>query len=251
MQRRIVTVVSVAEIARQTIKMVVQDEYISKYASPGQFVHIAVRNHTLRRPISIASVNKTEQTFTLLFKIIGSGTEQLANSRVSDTLDMLGPNGNGFPLDEIRAGEKLLLVGGGIGVPPLHFLAERLQQYDVDVHAILGFQTEDYVFFQAEFAQLSHYTIVTADGTYGEKGLVTDYINQVGNIDRYYSCGPLPMLRAVANSLPDVSGYLSFEERMGCGVGACYACVIPTNTPEKYKKICQDGPVIATNEVKL
>lgn len=244
-------IVSVETIAKETVKMVLENDYISKHAKPGQFVHIRVTEHTLRRPISIAETDKDNHTFTILFKTIGSGTKRLANYRVGEFLDLLGPNGSSFPLDLIKENETLLLIGGGIGVPPIHFLATELKKLNVNVHAILGFQSEEYLFYENEFKALNNVTIVTDDGSYGKKGFVTDYVHDVGSVDRYFACGPLPMLKAVAKELKDVEGYLSFEERMGCGIGACYACVIPTTTEDKYKKICQDGPVFAANEVKL
>jgi dihydroorotate dehydrogenase electron transfer subunit len=244
-------IVSVETIAKETVKMVLENDYISKHAKPGQFVHIRVTEHTLRRPISIAETDKDNHTFTILFKTIGSGTKRLANYRVGEFLDLLGPNGSSFPLDLIKENETLLLIGGGIGVPPIHFLATELKKLNVNVHAILGFQSEEYLFYEDEFKALNNVTIVTDDGSYGKKGFVTDYVHDVGSVDRYFACGPLPMLKAVAKELKDVEGYLSFEERMGCGIGACYACVIPTTTEDKYKKICQDGPVFAANEVKL
>lgn len=250
-KKELAKIVSLDSIAKETVKMVLENKYISETAKPGQFVHIAVSEHTLRRPISIAETNRADNTFTILFKIVGSGTERLANYKVGEYLDLLGPNGSGFPIDQIKENETILLIGGGIGVPPIHFLATELKKLNVNVHVILGFQSQDYMFYEAEFSKLSEITVVTDDGSYGKKGFVTDYVHDIDSVDRYFACGPLAMLKAVANELEGIEGYLSFEERMGCGIGACYACVIPTNTPDKYKKICQDGPVFAANEVKL
>lgn len=250
-KKQTANIVSLATVAKETIEIVLENEYISKRAKPGQFVHVAVRGHTLRRPISIAATNPENHTLTILFKTIGSGTSELGCYHVGDTLDLLGPNGSSFPLPESVENETLLLIGGGIGIPPIYFLARELQKAKADVHVILGFQSKQYIFYEDLFKQLGKVTVVTDDGSYGEKGLVTDYIADVGPVDQYFSCGPVPMLRAVKHQLPNVEGYLSFEERMACGIGACYACVIPTTTEEKYKKICQDGPVLAANEVKI
>lgn len=238
-------------IATDTVELMLQNDYISEHAKPGQFLHIAVTNFTLRRPISIASVNKSEQTVTILFKIIGKGTDRLAQYEQGEYLDVLGPNGNPFPLKQLKEQDTVLLIGGGIGVPPIYFLATELAKRGVIVQAILGFQSKEYVFYEEAFEKMGKTIIVTNDGSYGKKGLVTDYIGEVAPFENYYSCGPLPMLKAVAYAIPNKKGYLSFEERMACGVGACYACVIPTNTADKYKKICQDGPVFAANEVIL
>lgn len=244
-------IISLDEIAQDTIKLVLKNEYISKHAKAGQFVHIKVAEHSLRRPISIASSDPFEQTITLLFKVIGSGTKKLASYQIGDTVDLLGPNGNPFPTSQLQEGDSVLLVGGGIGVPPLYFLAKTLAEKKVNVQAILGFQGKQYVFYHEAFKALCNVIVVTDDGSYGEKGLVTDYTNQVAPFSRYYSCGPLPMLKAVKEQLKDKEGYLSFEQRMACGIGACYACVIPTTEDGKYKKICHDGPVFNANEVSI
>lgn len=250
-KKQLAKIVSLETIAKETVKIVLENEYISKHANPGQFVHVAITGHTLRRPISIASTEPENNTFTILFKTIGSGTTSLANYEIGQFVDVLGPNGTGFPIGKVQENDSILLIGGGIGVPPIYFLAKELNKLQVNVHAILGFQSKDYMFYERQFAELNDITIVTDDGSYGKKGFVTNYVHDVRHIDRYFACGPLPMLKAVANELKDVEGYLSFEERMACGVGACYACVIPTNTPDKYKKICSDGPVFAASEVKL
>lgn len=244
-------IVSKNQIAKETVEMVLENDIISEQAKPGQFLHISVAGHTLRRPISIAHIDRQNKTVTILFKIIGSGTETLAKYQVGDYLDVLGPNGgNGFPTD-LSQEESVLLIGGGIGVPPLYCLARELHQKGVKIQAILGFQSKEYMFYEEKFNDLGKTFIVTNDGSYGEKGLVTDMIEQVEDFDRYYSCGPLPMLRAVKETIHDKPGFLSFEERMACGIGACFSCVIHTDTETGYKKICQDGPVFAANEVML
>lgn len=244
-------VIAKETIAKDTVEMVLQNEYVSKHAKPGQFIHISVAGHTLRRPISIAAIDRDSKSITILFKKIGSGTERLAHYEVGDELDVLGPNGGtGFPLD-IPKNSSILLIGGGIGVPPLYCLGRELAELGIKVQAILGFQTKDYIFYEDKFLSLGDTYIATDDGSYGHKGLVTDIVEKVAPFDRYYACGPLPMLKAVKNSLQDIPGHLSFEERMACGVGACFSCVIETETDAGYKKICQDGPVFAANEVKL
>lgn len=250
-KKEAMNIVSSTTIAKETIELVLQNEYISQHAVPGQFLHIAVSGHTLRRPLSIAAVDKANQTVTILFKIIGTGTKRLANYQVGENLDVLGPSGNGFPIDDIKQDSTILLIGGGIGVPPLYFLGTRLKEMGVNVQSIIGFQSKDFVFYEKAFKALGDTIVVTNDGSYGEEGFVTDVVDKVSPFKRYYSCGPVPMLKAVTNTLENIDGYLSFEERMGCGVGACYACVIPTNDESTYKKICQDGPVFRANEVSL
>lgn len=244
-------IISSKQIATDTVEMVLKNEYISNHATPGQFLHIAITGHTLRRPLSIAAVDSKAKTVTILFKIIGSGTETLATYQVGETIDVLGPNGNGFPVQTGQKSATVLLIGGGIGVPPIYFLGTQLKKLGIQVQAIIGFQSRDYVFYEKAFQALGETFVVTNDGSYGYKGFVTDVLDEISQFDRYYSCGPLPMLRAVSDNLRGNEGYLSFEERMGCGVGACYACVIPTEDEAGYKKICQDGPVFRANEVIL
>lgn len=244
-------IISSTQIAKDTIQLVLKNNYISAHATPGQFLHISVTGHTLRRPLSIANVDKKAQTVTVLFKIIGQGTAALAVYEQGQMLDVLGPSGNGFPTEDLTSNSTVLLIGGGIGVPPVHFLGKRLKEMGVHVQSILGFQSESYVFYESSFTEMGDTYVVTNDGSYGHKGFVTDVTENLASFDRYYACGPLPMLKAVTEKFADKEGFVSFEERMGCGIGACYACVIPTKDSDGYKKICQHGPVFQANEVIL
>jgi dihydroorotate dehydrogenase electron transfer subunit len=251
MKKETMGILSSRFIAKDTVELILKNEYISQNARPGQFLHVSVIGHTLRRPISIASVDPIAKTVTILFKMVGEGTRKLASYAEGMSIDVLGPNGNGFPLPDAKAFGSVLLIGGGIGVPPLYFLAQCLQQSGISVQAVLGFQQKDYVFYEKEFQEIADTSIVTNDGSYGNHGFVTDVLGDVARFDRYYTCGPLPMLKAVYHALQEREGYLSFEERMGCGIGACYACVIPIKGAGGYKKICHEGPVFAASEVKL
>ncbi|WP_309245498.1 dihydroorotate dehydrogenase electron transfer subunit [Virgibacillus proomii] len=251
MQKQLMQITKKKDIALDTVEMVLANKYISKYAVPGQFLHLLVPGQMLRRPISIADVDKESETVTIIFKILGAGTKQLATCQVGEAIDALGPNGNGFPLD-MKRDSTAVLIGGGIGVPPLYYLAKKLHEQEVNLFAVLGFQTKVHVFYEEKFQQLAQTIIVTNDGSYGKTGLVTDVLdNFTKPINRYYTCGPMPMLSAVKRQLVNVEGYISLEERMGCGVGACFACVIPTDHQGGYKKICQDGPVFSAKEVQL
>ncbi len=236
-------------LAEDTVEMVLENTYISQHAVPGQFLHVQVASKTLRRPISIADCNREKQTITIIFKRNGQGTKELASYPVGNELDVLGPIGNGFSIEQNA--KTVLLVGGGIGVPPLYYLAKSLKEKGITVRCVLGFQTKKNVFYEAEFTQLGETTIVTNDGSYGEKGFVTDVLDNVGVYDCYYSCGPIVMLKALTTTLDGKKGYISLEERMGCGVGACFACVLPTKDGNSYKKICKDGPVFSVGEVSL
>lgn len=251
MKKEKMIIQSAKSIAHETIEMVLSNDYISRAAVPGQFLHLSLEGHTLRRPISIADVDKTNGTVTILFKIIGSGTAKLASYVPGMQLDVLGPGGNGFPVQAVRPKGRVLLIGGGIGVPPLYYLGKALKDKNVELVSILGFQSSRSVFYEDSFGKLGETIIVTNDGSQGSRGFVTDVIEKAGTVDSFYSCGPLPMLKAITGKMKDVPGYISMEERMGCGVGACLACVIPTDEEGGYKKICADGPVFHTSEVSL
>lgn len=244
------TILSNREIARDTFEMTLQDSYVSEIAQPGQFLHMAIPNFTLRRPLSIASVHQENQTVSIVYKIVGAGTKQLSLYNEQEMIDVLGPNGSYFTLDNLQD-QTVLLIGGGVGIPPIHFLGEKLQQNNVPVKSILGFQSKDDLFYKDEFESFGQSIVVTDDGSTGKKGLVTDVIDDIGDFDLYYTCGPLPMIKAVVKQLANKKGFISLEERMGCGVGACFACVIPTWDQKGYRKICEDGPVFSAKEVRL
>jgi len=237
-------------VAQNTYEMVLINDFISETAVPGQFLHIAIPNFTLRRPLSIATVNSKENSVTIVYKVVGAGTKSLSTYQVGQTLQVMGPNGNGFNTN-VEHGKTVLLIGGGVGIPPLHFLGQQLKTQGVTVKSILGFQSKDDIFYEQSFKSFSETIVVTDDGSYGKQGRVTDVIDEIDSFDTYYTCGPLPMIQAVTEQLANYEGYISLEERMGCGIGACYACVIPTKIGIGYRKICEDGPVFAAQEVKL
>lgn len=208
---------------------------------PGQFVNIAVEGAYLRRPISVCDVAESE--LTLIFKTVGKGTEWLSGLLPGDYVDILTGLGNGYDLE--RSGEKPLLIGGGVGVPPLYLLAKKLREEEKSVGVILGFNNVDEMFYEREFEELGCTVLVTTvDGSYGEKGFPTMYIP--ADYSYFYTCGPLPLLRAVYNSTK-TEGEFSLEERMGCGFGACMGCT--KKTKEGYKRVCKDGPVFRKEEL--
>lgn len=245
----VMTVKSVQEIALETIEMELVNAYVAEMALPGQFLHFQVAGHILRRPLSIADVDRGNNCITILFKRIGKGTEGLATYKPGMTIDALGPSGNGFPY--ALPMKTALLIGGGIGIPPLYNLGKSLQEKGIHVISVLGFQSRDSVFYEEKFSNLGTSYVVTDDGSYGYHGFVTSMLDKVNDFDYYYSCGPVPMLQAVTKSLQGKNGFISLEERMGCGVGACLACVISTGDDGGYRKICKDGPVFAVDEVVL
>ena len=212
--------------------------------APGQFVNIALEGRYLRRPISVCDYD--ERTITLIYKVVGDGTAQMSRMAAGAELDLLTGLGNGFSIRaEVR---RPLLVGGGVGVPPLYHLAKRLLAAGRPVEVILGFNTAAECFYEEEFRALGcTVTVATADGSQGVRGFVTTALaERRPDFDYFYACGPLPMLRALAEAV-EQDGQLSFEERMGCGFGACMGCSCQT----KYgnKRICKEGPVLEKGEI--
>jgi dihydroorotate dehydrogenase electron transfer subunit len=211
---------------------------------PGQFVNIELAGRYLRRPISISDYDA--DTITLIYKVVGGGTEQMSRMAAGEELDLLVGLGNGFDVE--ASGEKPLLVGGGVGVPPLYNLCKVLLKQGKRPTVILGFNKADEIFSREAFAALGATVYVaTADGSVGVKGFVTDVLREKGvEYDYFYSCGPLPMLKALSEATT-TSGELSFEERMGCGFGACMGCSCKTLTGNK--RICKEGPVMKKEEL--
>ena len=250
-------VVHQQKIATNIFELTLKGQLVQDMKQPGQFVHIRVSDQIeplLRRPISISSINNEALEFTMIYRAEGSGTVLLSKKKSGDIVDVLGPLGQGFPLDKITAGEKALLVGGGIGVPPLYELSKRLVERGVRPIHVLGFQSLDVVFYEELFKQLGETYIVTVDGSYGHKGFVTNVLDKIADdFVIYYSCGPTPMLAALEKMYPHKEGYLSFEQRMGCGIGACFACVCETTekTDVDYLKVCSDGPVFQSGVIRV
>lgn len=258
MQKQNMIVVNQKEIAKNIYELVLQGTLVQQMNEPGQFVHIKVAEGIaplLRRPISICNVDQEKNEFTMLYRAEGQGTKTLATRKQGELVDVLGPLGHGFPVEEAEAGQTALLVGGGIGVPPLYELSQRLVAKGVRVIHILGFQTKDVVFYEEKFVELGDTYVATVDGTHGTKGFVTDVIDNYGiDFDILYSCGPLAMLRALEGRYKEKKAYISLEERMGCGIGACFACVCHLQedpSGHSYKKVCSDGPVFPIGEVVL
>ena len=214
-------------------------------SAPGQFVNIALEGKYLRRPISICDYD--DRSIALIYKVVGGGTEQMSRMLPGETLDLLTGLGNGFSTK--NDARRPLLVGGGGGVPPLYNLAKRLLAEGKPVQVVLGFNTASEVFYEEEFRALGcEVTVSTVDGSRGVGGFVTTAIAaEVPAFDYFYACGPLPMLRALCEATPGVSGQLSFEERMGCGFGGCMGCSCKTLTGNK--RICKEGPVLLKEEI--
>ncbi|MGN0557356.1 MAG: dihydroorotate dehydrogenase electron transfer subunit [Acutalibacteraceae bacterium] len=235
------TITENKKIARDVFKMTLAGD-ASSISRPGQFVNIQLDGFYLRRPISVC--DWSSDTLTLIYKAVGRGTEYMSTLQAGAKLDILLPLGNGY--DIAKVGRSALVIGGGVGVPPLYNLAKQLIANGVRVTAILGFNTAEDVFYTDEFAALgADVRLTTADGSAGIKGFVTDAMNDI-SYDSFFCCGPEPMLKAVYDKSV-TSGQFSFEERMGCGFGACMGCSCKT----KYgsKRICKDGPVLTKEEI--
>ena len=241
MKQGIFTIISNEALTDSVYKMVLAGD-TSAITAAGQFVNIQLEGKFLRRPISVCDYNA--ETLTIVYKVVGKGTEQMCAMTAGQKLDILTGLGNGYDLS--LSGEKPVLLGGGVGVPPMYNLATKLLEQGKNVTVILGFNTKSEVFYEDEFKALGCNVIVaTADGSHGVQGFAT---TPLANIDYtyFYTCGPEPMLKAVFKAT-NTSGQMSFEERMGCGFGACMGCSCKTLTG--YKRICKEGPVMKKEEI--
>ena len=210
---------------------------------PGQFVNIRVQGQFLRRPISVCNI--ADGILTIIYKVVGVGTEAMSHLPVGTQLDVLTVLGNGYDLS--KAGDAPLLVGGGVGVPPMYMLARQLREMGKTVRVILGFNTQDEVFYEEEFRAIGcDVTVTTVDGSHGVKGFVTNALD--GQQSYYYTCGPLPMIKALLQAA-GTHGEVSMEERMGCGFGACMGCTIQTT--QGPKRVCKEGPVFPAEILQL
>lgn len=241
MKQVIFEILSNEALTRDVYRMVLSGD-TSAITAPGQFVEIALPGKFLRRPISVC--DWAENSLTLIYKVVGHGTEQMAALPAGTRLDVLTGLGNGY--DTTLSGENPVLVGGGVGVPPLYALCKKLIAEGKKPRVILGFNQESEIFLAKEFEALGVPThIATADGSVGTRGFVTDVLKNL-HYSYFYSCGPMPMFRAM-EAVVTTSGQYSFEERMGCGFGACMGCSIQTKSGAK--RVCKDGPVFIREEV--
>ena len=240
MKQSIFTILSNTPLTDSVFKMVLEGD-TSAITASGQFVNIQLTGKFLRRPISVCDYD--EKTLTIIYKVVGKGTEAMSAIVPGEKLDILTGLGNGYDLE--LSGDAPLLIGGGVGVPPMYNLAKKLVAMGKTVSVILGFNTRSEIFYEEEFKALGcAVTVTTVDGSYGVKGFVTNALPE--NYTYFYTCGPEPMLKAVYKATA-TSGQMSFEERMGCGFGACMGCSCKTLTG--YKRICKEGPVMKKEEI--
>ncbi|TCS84383.1 dihydroorotate dehydrogenase electron transfer subunit [Tepidibacillus fermentans] len=261
MKQGLATVLRNEPLKERVYRMEVKVEDSLSLVQPGQFYYIHVNDSTaplLRRPISIHDVDLNNQQLTFIYRVEGEGTKRLCQKKPGDLIDLLGPLGNGFSDPKLQDKRKVVLIGGGIGIPPLYYLGKHLIEKEFQVTSLLGFQSKQESFLIDEFLSLGETRIATIDGSLGIKGTVLDLIHdQLDDWQVFYSCGPKGMLRAIQQKYffdQSIEGYLSLEERMGCGIGACYGCVVKVDSnydPKGYKKVCSDGPVFPFREVIL
>ncbi len=253
--KKTVLITRAEEIQESIFSMCIEDRQMAESAKPGQFVSLYCKDGSrlLPRPISICEINKEKGTLRLVYRVAGKGTEEFSHLHAGANISVLGPLGNGFTLE----GTKALLVGGGIGIPPMLELAKTLASMNIEVQVVLGYR--DVLFLNQEFEAYGKVYISTEDGSFGTKGNVIDAIHENSlEADVIYACGPTPMLKGVkAYGLEHkITTQLSLEERMACGVGACLGCVCKTKeknpmTQVNNKRICKDGPVFYAQEVEL
>ncbi len=240
MKQSIFTILSNTALTDSVYKMVLSGD-TGAITAPGQFVNIQLDGLFLRRPISVCDYDAS--TLTLIYKVVGKGTAAMAAMVPGQALDILTGLGNGYDLT--LSGDRPVLLGGGVGVPPMYNLAKKLLSQGKKVSMILGFNSKSEIFFEEEFKALGcEVCVTTVDGSYGTKGFVTDALPEAYTY--FYTCGPEPMLKAVYKATA-TSGQMSFEKRMGCGFGACMGCSCKTLTG--YKRICKEGPVMKKEEI--
>ena len=260
MKQEMMIVVSQKQLAPKIFQLVLTGDLVNEMGKPGQFLHIKVPREDLllRRPISINQIDKTMKTCTIIYRVEGEGTRSFSKLKKGQSLDVMGPLGNGFPVDFVQKDQLAYIVGGGIGIPPMYELSKQLIDKGVKVVHFLGYASKEVAYFQHEFIRLGETRFATDDGSFGVEGNVGNLLLEAvkkEQPDVVYACGANGMLKTVAQLFqenPNV--FLSLEQRMACGMGACYACVchVPEDdTGTKSLKVCDEGPIFRASEVVL
>lgn len=256
MKKNILEVSSNKQIADEIFELKLKGNFAKSEFQPGRFLHIKCSDSIhplLRRPMSICDIDEEEKLMTVLYRVEGEGTKLLGEKKVGDSINVLAPLGTAYDID-IATGSKVYLVGGGIGIPPLYYLAKELIKKGAIIKSFLGFSSKTDSFYVEQFKELGEVEAATVDGTLGHKGFVTDKIDL--DFDYLYSCGPTPMFKSLQRIIPeDKKAFIAMEERMGCGVGACLACVCKPNSkyfPNKsYFRACKEGPVFKLHDLEF
>lgn len=259
MKQEMMTVVSQVQLAPRIYELVLTGELVAEMQRPGQFIHLKVprADLLLRRPISIAKIDREGKSCTIIYRIEGDGTDNLSTLKNGDVLDVMGPLGNGFPIEEVTKEDVIFVIGGGIGVPPLYELSLQLKERGAKVVHLFGFASQEVMYYEKEFAALDETHYATDDGSFGHHGHVGHLLTDL--LEKYqptavYACGANGMLKAVATTFSNhPRAYLSLEARMACGMGACYACICHVKEDEAVvsKKVCNEGPIFPAKEVVL
>ncbi|NQP36516.1 dihydroorotate dehydrogenase electron transfer subunit [Streptococcus suis] len=244
------------QLAPRIFSMILQGEMVSEMRI-GQFIHIRVPNDAmlLRRPISVSEIDYGKSQCRIIYRVEGLGTDVFSNMVAGDYLDVMGPLGNGFEIDFLKDGDPILIIGGGIGVPPLVEVAKQAAKRGAKVTSVIGFATKETVILEEELAQYGSVHVTTDDGSYGIKGTVATVVEQLTNdFSAIYSCGAPAMMNYVDQRFQEhPHAYISLEARMACGMGACYACVVKPKEGQEHenKRVCKEGPVFATGNLIL
>lgn len=260
MKQEMMTIVSQQQLAPRIFQLTLTGKLVNEMGKPGQFIHIKVPREDLllRRPISINQIDRAQQTCTIIYRTEGDGTQVFSKMTAGEQLDVMGPLGNGFDVDCLNSGQKAFVIGGGIGIPPMYELSKQLKQKGVEVIHFLGYASKEVAYFQDEFIALGDTRFATDDGSFGVEGNVGNLLLEAikkEQPDAVYACGANGMLKMIAEVFDDNPNvFLSLEQRMACGMGACYACVchVPDDeTGTKSVKVCDEGPIFRASEVVL
>lgn len=260
MKQEMMTIVVQKQLAPRIFQMTLAGELVNEMKIPGQFIHIKVprADLLLRRPISLNQIDNANKTCTIIYRVEGEGTRIFSEMNSGEKLDVMGPLGNGFDLTDLKEGQKAYVVGGGIGIPPMYELSKQLLARGIEVVHFLGYASKEVAYFQSEFSTLSKTFFATDDGSLGVHGNVGHLLQEAlkkEQPDVVYACGANGMLKAVAELFTDKEAvFLSMEQRMACGMGACYACVCHVKedaTATKSVKVCDEGPIFRASEVVL
>lgn len=238
------------EIANNIYEMILESKELAETSKAGQFLHLKLHDQakTLRRPISIASIDTRHHQIVILYRVVGHGTLEMSTYTPKDSINVMGPLGNGFDTETIQKDSRVLIIGGGIGVAPLYELAKQVSTKTNNVTMCFGFTTQGDIYYEAKFKQLGQVRYTTNDGTYGRQGYALDAIDDTESFDVIYACGPHALNEAIQKRFEHHDNvFLSLEERMACGMGACYGC----ETKDKKHRVCKDGPVFNAKEIQL
>ncbi|GBU11079.1 dihydroorotate dehydrogenase B (NAD(+)), electron transfer subunit [Erysipelotrichaceae bacterium] len=249
MIRKKLKIIQNIKLTAEVYCCVLEGDIVQEIQNPGQFLQIKIRNSYLRRPISISSFDKNKNQLTIIYKVLGTGTAQLASYQATEYLDVLGPLGNGFDITTLKNDDHILICGGGVGIPPLYGVLQAIKASFPQIHitVVLGFRTQAEIFLYDAFQALTPTHITTDDGSFGYAGNVFAAIPKAAHFDAIFACGPAPLLQGIEQTFKTSTLQLSYEEHMACGIGICMGCIKSTNNAKGYIRLCKEGPVLLHN----